>query len=178
MNTLVEPVVRQEATKKSLLAQRADLDNQLQICKHTLDEEADGVVTLAEQLENLGIEEIKVQQELQDHEYITDQIAQRKSDMVAALEAMDSQIHLKEAEIAETEKVDKLKLAQVSANYEKNVSQYFAIMRDWSDDRKNMLKLLLLEEREKGEGEGSARAVEMLLAEQLERLKEEFGDGL
>ena len=144
MNTLVEPVVRQEATKKSLLAQRADLDNQLQICKHTLDEEADGVVTLAEQLENLGSEEIKVQQELQDHEYITDQIAQRKSDMVAALEAMDSQIHLKEAEIAETEKVDKLKLAQVSANYEKNVSQYFTIMRDWSDDRKNMLNLLLL----------------------------------
>lgn len=171
--TLIEPVVRQEATKKSLLSSLNDLDEQLKAAAAVLNEEAEMVVTLAEQLENLSSDHAKIQEELTDHSYATEQISQRSSDMEAAILAMQSQIEVKEEEMLRSKQEDELKLKQIQSNYEKNCSQYFHAMSTWSEEEKSTLKAIL--DLTLG-SEMNEREVETLFQNQSVALTEKFGE--
>lgn len=168
--SLVEPVVRQEVTRKALLSQLGDLEEQLANAKLLLEDESELVVSLAEELENLGNDQKKIQGELTEHSNSLEFIIQRRSDMTAAILAMTSQIESKEAEVDAASVADEKKLKSLKANYEKTCSQYFDVMSTWSETEKAVLKELSI-----GLGGEREASIETDFKNQFDRLKEEFG---
>lgn len=176
--TLLEPVVRQEATRKALISQLNDLNEQLKAAAVMMDEEAEMAVTLAEELENLSSDHDKLKAELAHHSDAAIQIKQRSSDMNAAILAMRSQIEVKEARMKESKQADEAALAQIKKNFTKNAS-FFNVMSTWSEEEKSDLKEVLQvlgEDMEIGIEDGTAvnSEVENLLTKQSASLTEQF----
>ena len=139
-SSLLEPVVRQGATRKSLSSQSEALDEQLERAKRTLEEESEMVVSLAEELENLGNMHKRNHEDLVKQSDALETVTKRRSDMAAAILAMNSQIESKEAEMNEAAIDDEKRINSLREKYKNISTQYFDLISTWSDMEKAMLK--------------------------------------